>query len=103
MQMELSLVQDGPAAELLGKTLLHKLSLIPAQAEVRFWVVEAPQMVEAAAVVLAGLELEQAQLAMLVLVDLEFLIRFQEPQLIMAAVAEPLFMERMQTGPELAV
>jgi hypothetical protein len=57
----------------------------------------------AVVVVLAVLELELMQVAMLALVGLEFQIPFQEPQLIMAAVAEPQFMERMQTGLVLVV
>ena len=55
-------------------------------------------MAAAVAAVQVELELEQVQLAMLVPVDLEFLIRFPEPQRIMAAAAEPLFMERIQSG-----
>jgi hypothetical protein len=55
--------------------------------------------VAAAAAVLAVLESELLQLATLVLVVLEFLIRFLEPQQTTAAAAELRFMERMQTGP----
>jgi hypothetical protein len=55
--------------------------------------------VAAVAAVLAVLESELLQLATLVLVVLEFLIQFLEPQQITAAAAELRFMERMQTGP----
>jgi hypothetical protein len=48
---------------------------------------------------LAVLESELMQLATLVLVVLEFLIRFLEPQQITVAAVELRFMERMQTGP----
>jgi hypothetical protein len=57
----------------------------------------------AVAAVQAVLESELMQLATLVLAVPEFLIPFQEPQRITAAVAEPLFMERMQSGLVLAV
>jgi hypothetical protein len=53
----------------------------------------------AAAVVLAALESELMQVATLVLVVLEFLIQFLEPQQITVAAAELRFMERIQTGP----
>jgi hypothetical protein len=51
----------------------------------------------------AALESGLMQLATLVLADLEFLIRFLEPQQITVAVAELRFMEPMQTGLVLAV
>jgi hypothetical protein len=60
-------------------------------------------MAAVAAAVQVVLESEPMQLAMVVLVGLEFLIRFPEPLRIMAAVAEPLFMEIIQIGLVLAV
>jgi hypothetical protein len=67
--------------------------------EIQSLVAQVLTTVAAAVVVLAVLESELMQVATLVLVVLEFLIRFLEPQQTTVAVAEPRFMERMQTGP----
>jgi hypothetical protein len=59
-------------------------------------------MVAVVVVALVVLESQLMQLTMLVLVDQEFLIRFQERQPFMAAAVELLFMEPMQSGLVLA-